>query len=75
MNLEEKKEIDNLINEKIDLYSNLELLYITCSILDNLLQELRYNIENEQEKKDFEKIENCFLTLIAIFNKNYKGEK
>ena len=75
MNKENKKEIDNLINEKIDLYSNIELLYITCSILDNLLQELRYNIENEEERKDFEKIENCFLTLIAIFNKNYKGEK
>lgn len=72
MNKENKKEIDNLINEKIDLYSNLELLYITCSILDNLLQELRYNIENEEERKDFYKIENCFLKLIAIFNKNYK---
>ena len=75
MNKEEKKEIDNLINEKIDLYSNIEILYIICSLLDNLLQELRYNIENEEEKKDFYKIENCFLSLIAIFNKNYKEEK
>lgn len=75
MNKEEKKEIDNLINEKIDLYSNLELLYIICSILDSLVQELRYNIENEEERKDFYKMENCFLTLIAIFNKNYKEVK
>lgn len=73
--MENKKEIDKIVNECSELFTDIDNLYMICSLLDNLIESIRYNIETQEERKQFNKIQESWLNLITIFNHLDKEQK
>ena len=75
MNIVNVKNIEDICYDIIEYYSEFEVLDAAMTLLDGVIDGATLNIENENERKDIEKLKTAFNLMDEVKKSYYKEEK
>ena len=75
MNIVNGKNIEDICYDIIEYYSEFEVLDAAMTLLDGVIDLITLNIENENERKDAEKLKTAFNLMNEVKKSYYKEEK
>ena len=75
MNIVNGKNIEDICYDIIEYYSEFEVLDAAMTLLDGVIDGMTLNIENENERKDIEKLKTAFNLMDEVKKSYYKEEK
>lgn len=75
MNIVNDKNIEDICYDIIEYYSEFEVLDAAMTLLDGVIDLTTLNIENENERKDIEKLKTAFNLMDEVKKSYYKEEK
>lgn len=75
MNIVNGKNIEDICYDIIEYYSEFEVLDAAMTLLDGVIDLTTLNIENENERKDVEKLKTAFNLMDEVKKSYYKEEK
>lgn len=75
MNIVNDKNIEDICYDIIEYYSEIEVLDAAMTLLDGVIDLTTLNIENENERKDIEKLKTAFNLMDEVKKSYYKEEK
>ena len=75
MNIVNGKNIEDICYDIIEYYSEFEVLDAAMTLLDGVIDGMTLNIENENERKDAEKLKTAFNLMDEVKKSYYKEEK
>ena len=74
-NLHNGKNIEDVCYDIMEYYSEFEVLDAAMTLLDGVIDSATLNIENENERKDAEKLKTAFNLMNEVKKSYYKEEK
>lgn len=75
MNIVNDKNIEDICYDIIEYASEFEVLDAAMTLLDSVIDGMILNIENENERKDAEKLKTAFNLINEVKKSYYKEEK
>lgn len=75
MNIVNGKNIEDICYDIIEYANELEVLDAAMTLLDGVIDLVTLNIENENERKDAEKLKTAFNLMDEVKKSYYKEEK
>lgn len=75
MNIVNGKNIEDICYDIIEYANELEVLDAAMTLLDGVIDLVTLNIENENERKDVEKLKTAFNLMDEVKKSYYKEEK
>lgn len=75
MNIVNGKNIEDICYDIIEYYSEFEVLDAAMTLLDGVIDLMALNMENENERKDIEKLKTAFNLMNEVKKSYYKEEK
>lgn len=75
MNIVNDKNIEDICYDIIEYANEIEVLDAAMTLLDGVIDLTTLNIENENERKDIEKLKTAFNLMDEVKKSYYKEEK
>ena len=75
MNIVNGKNIEDICYDIIEYANEFEVLDAAMTLLDGVIDLMAFNIENENERKDIEKLKTAFNLMNEVKKSYYKEEK
>ena len=75
MNIVNNKNIEDICYDIIEYANEIEVLDAAMTLLDGVIDLTTLNIENENERKDIEKLKTAFNLMDEVKKSYYKEEK
>ena len=75
MNIVNGKNIEDICYDIIEYGNEFEVLDAAMTLLDGVIDWMALNIENENERKDIEKLKTAFNLMDEVKKSYYKEEK